>query len=51
MLEVGEVVTPDDVRAGMGSEHLLEDGQHGWWTHPRRHHVVGNLHVQVKGAR
>lgn len=43
VLEVGEVVLPDDVRARVGSKHLPEDGHHGRGPRPRRHHVVGHL--------
>ena len=43
MLEVGEVVLADDGRAGVGAEHLAEDGHHGRGALPGGHHGVGHL--------
>ena len=49
LLEIREVVLPDDVRTRVGTEHLPEDLKHRGWTLPsRRHHVIRNLENKVK---
>ena len=51
VLEVGEVVLPDDGGAGVGAEHLAEDGHHGRRALPRGHHGVGHLGQAGAGLR